>query len=416
MKLMHTRLGEVVIEEAIRYALKEPERNMGKLLGWSKKLCIRDKDRQAIESLEKCLEDPESNWSLYVKKLLNEIDPDIIIKMGTNFFFNASIFGLPMQKDNAKKYGCSIPWAILIEAVPGGLGRSGHCSSGEADVFNLEYEVMDRIINEGKQLGIFMYGFSGGEPLMRKDEIIALCKKHDSCAFMLFTGGEPVDRRFAEALKETGNIAVLLKSEGSEAQDKTVFEKMDLLRESRCLFGFFTEYGRSNMEALTSQEYIETMLGKGCRFGLYFPYIPAAGDEAEAATVTAEQKAYIYGRVREIREKYPLLVWDTVSDREYTNGCMGAGKRYFHINAKGECEPCAFVHYSSINIKEHTLIQALKSPLFKCFRKRQPFSRSPLRACPLLDKPEKLKAIIEEAKAYPTDNRKEETEEQYKVD
>ena len=47
------------------------------------------------------------------------------------------------------------------------------------------YEVMDKVITQGKELGIYAYLFTGGEPLVRKDDIIRLCEKHKDC--LLYT-------------------------------------------------------------------------------------------------------------------------------------------------------------------------------------------------------------------------------------
>ena len=44
---------------------------------------------------------------------------------------------------------------------------------------NLTFEQMDDIITQGKELGIYFYMFTGGEPLMRKKDIIRLCEKHN---------------------------------------------------------------------------------------------------------------------------------------------------------------------------------------------------------------------------------------------
>ena len=49
---------------------------------------------------------------------------------------------------------------------------------------NLSFEDMDRIVTQGKELGIYLYFFTGGEPLVRKDDIIRLCEKHDDCGSM----------------------------------------------------------------------------------------------------------------------------------------------------------------------------------------------------------------------------------------
>jgi MoaA/NifB/PqqE/SkfB family radical SAM enzyme len=73
-----------------------------------------------------------------------------------------------------------------------------------------------------------------------------------------------------------------------------------------------------------------------------------------------------------------------------------------HINAHGDVEPCAFIHYATCNIKDTTLFEALKSPLMQAYRKRQPFNENMLRPCPMLDNPEKLREMVHEANAYST--------------
>ena len=42
---------------------------------------------------------------------------------------------------------------------------------------------------------------------------------------------------------------------------------------------------------------------------------------------------------------------DFWNDGIYTKGCIPGGKRYFHINARGDAEPCAFVHFAVDNVK-----------------------------------------------------------------
>jgi hypothetical protein len=119
--------------------------------------------------------------------------------------------------------------------------------------------------------------------------------------------------------------------------------------------------------------------------------------------VTPEERAYMYRRIREIRETKPIFAMDFWNDGEYAHGCIAGGRRYLHINAAGDVEPCAFIHYSNVNIHDVTLLEALQSPLFMAYRKRQPFNDNMLRPCPLLDNPEMLQAMVKESGAKSTD-------------
>ena len=39
---------------------------------------------------------------------------------------------------------------------------------------NLTFDEMDSVITQGKELGIYLYMFTGGEPLVRKEDIIKI--------------------------------------------------------------------------------------------------------------------------------------------------------------------------------------------------------------------------------------------------
>ena len=104
-----------------------------------------------------------------------------------------------------------------------------------------------------------------------------------------------------------------------------------------------------------------------------------------------------------IRQAKPLFTLDFWNDGEYAGGCLAGGRRYLHINANGDMEPCAFIHYSDSNIRIKKLLEALQSPLFLAYRRGQPFNENHLRPCPLLDNPGALTEAVQTAGAHSTD-------------
>jgi hypothetical protein len=94
-------------------------------------------------------------------------------------------------------------------------------------------------------------------------------------------------------------------------------------------------------------------------------------------------------------------------------GCIAGGRSYCHINANGDIEPCAFVHYSDSNIREKSLLEAYKSGLFMGYHDNQPFNENMLRPCPVLDNPGALTAIVEKSGAKSTDYQNLETAKEY---
>ncbi len=78
---------------------------------------------------------------------------------------------------------------------------------------------------------------------------------------------------------------------------------------------------------------------------------------------TPEQRVETYHRIRRYRATKPLFAMDFQNDAEYVGGCIAGGRRYLHINANGDIDPCVFIHYSDSNIREKTLLEALQSPM-----------------------------------------------------
>ncbi|MFY9145431.1 MAG: SPASM domain-containing protein, partial [Bacteroidales bacterium] len=117
----------------------------------------------------------------------------------------------------------------------------------------------------------------------------------------------------------------------------------------------------------------------------------------------AEQRRFMFEQITKFRKTKPLFTMDFWNDGEVANGCIAGGRSYLHINANGDIEPCAFIHYSDSNIYDKSLIEAFQSPLFQQYRANQPFSDNPYRPCPLLDNKGKLAEMVEISGAKSTD-------------
>ena len=118
---------------------------------------------------------------------------------------------------------------------------------------------------------------------------------------------------------------------------------------------------------------------------------------------SAEQRKDLYRFVRDMRSKKPLFTLDFWNDGEFVGGCIAGGRRYLHINAAGDVEPCVFAHYSNANIHDVSLLEALKSPLFMAYYENQPFDGNLLRPCPILDNTGRLADMVDATSARSTD-------------
>lgn len=412
MKSAKQLISTAVLNQGINYIEKDPAANAAKLVNWASKLVTKENHKQYAQTFKKIVSDPTSNWYVLMQKALTQYDKNIIKKVIINFIVNASIMGVPQQDKFREKYHCNIPWAILMDPTAAcNLKCTGCWAAKYNKAASLSNEILEKIITQGKELGIYMYIYSGGEPLVRKQDLIDLAKKHDDCMFLAFTNATLVDEDFARQMVEAGNFALAISVEGTEQETdmrrgqgtyQKVMHSMDILKKYGVPFGFSTCYHHYNVETVGSDEYVDLMVDKGCLFGWYFTYMPLGQDAKLDLMATAEQREYMYHRVREMRDTKPIFTIDFWNDGEFSNGCIAGGKKYLHINANGDVEPCAFIHYSNANIKDVSLLEALQSPIFKQYYAGQPFNQNYLRPCPVLDNPEKLKAMVHAAGARST--------------
>jgi len=184
---------------------------------------------------------------------------------------------------------------------------------------------------------------------------------------------------------------------------RAVLKAMAVLKRNRLPFGISTCYTSRNTEIIGSEEYFDEMIANGAKFAWFFTYMPVGVEAVPDLMVTPMQREFMYQKIREFRKIKPLFTMDFWNDGEYVNGCIAGGRSYLHINANGDIEPCAFIHYSDSNIKEKTLLEAFKSPLFMQFKENQPFNNNHLRPCPLLDNYGKLAEMVDKSGAKSTD-------------
>lgn len=401
------------LKKVLAYLDSDPDNNIPKIIEWVEKF---DKDgivSKQMDTIKEVLANKDSNWYKLVNSLYTDIDPDVRKKLFENFIINATIIGGKRQKKSKEENNCNIPWAILMDPTSAcNLHCTGCWAAEYGNKMNMDFDTLDSIITQGKKLGTYMYIYSGGEPLVRKDDLIKLCEKHNDCAFLAFTNSTLIDEKFADEMLRVKNFVPAISVEGFEEETdfrrgegtyNAVIKAMDILKEKRLPFGISCCYTSKNTDVIGSEKYIDDMIAKGAKFAWFFTYMPVGSGAVTDLLATAPQREYMYHQIREFRNTKPIFTMDFWNDGEYVNGCIAGGRCYLHINANGDIEPCAFIHYSDSNIHESTLLQAYKNPLFMQYKENQPFNNNHLRPCPLLDNPGRLSEMVQKSGAKSTD-------------
>lgn len=409
------RAVDLVLGQILKYIDKQPEKNLLKLVGAAEKLAGNLFPAKNFDAFRKAIHDPENIWTGYVLSILRDMDRSALRK-GIMAMGYGTYVGTKTVRANREKYKCNFPYILLFDPTSACNRKCKGCWSAEyGSKYSLTLEEMQSIVNQGTELGSHLYMMTGGEPLIRKKDILTLCEAHPDCMFLCYTNATLIDEDFCREMNRVGNLSLALSIEGSEESNDfrrgegsyaTTMRAMDLLKKHRCFFGMSVCYTSANIDMVTSDAFIDQMIEKGVKFGLYFNYMPIGANAVPELIPSPAQREHMYKWLRRMRNSKsgkPMFVMDFQNDAEYVGGCIAGGRNYFHINSAGDIEPCVFIHYSDANIRTHTLLEALHSPLFQAFFHNQPFNDNHLRPCPMLENPQYLRKMVDETGAKSTD-------------
>lgn len=410
-KSIKETMQEFTVNQALKYLEGNPEENIPKLMAFVDKFMPKDwyvNQRNAIRNaIEK-----KNNWYQLILRLY-ELDPGVRRAFFQNFITNASLKGSALQEEVSKANNCNVPWAILLDPTTAcNLNCTGCWAAEYGHQYNLTLEDIDSIVTQGKEMGTYMYIYTGGEPTVRRKDVFKICEMHPDCEFLAFTNGTMIDEEFCQDMLRVKNFVPAISLEGFEkANDgrrgEGVYHKvrhaMELMKEHKLPFGISVCYTSQNFEDVSSEEFYDMMIESGALFVWFFHYMPVGHGAVTDLLPTPEQREEMYHRIRHFRETKPIFGMDFQNDGEYVGGCIAGGRRYLHINAKGDVEPCVFIHYSNVNIHDVSLLDALKSPIFQAYHDNQPFNNNHLRPCPMLENPGRLEAMVKETGAVNTD-------------
>ena len=204
------------LEQAFDYLYKDPENNLLKLMNWADKFSDGEFVSQR-KAIREAIENPAHPYHDYILHIIHDIDPEVMKTLAVNFFINASLIGWSKQEENRAKYNCNVPWAILLDPTSAcNLHCTGCWAAEYGNKLNLTFDEIDSIIQQGKKLGVYMYIYTGGEPLTRKNDLIRLCEKHNDCVFLCFTNATLIDEKFADEMLRVKNFIPAISLEGDE--------------------------------------------------------------------------------------------------------------------------------------------------------------------------------------------------------
>ena len=402
--------AEIALGQALGLLGDNPDKNVKHVIRAVDHFARGEKQQIAREWIHDWLAEGRPGREFLERMLLN-VHPNVrrryLARMIVNIFFKN-----PESMEHCfQKYGIIQPQVMLVSPTMRCNFRCQGCYAASYErKDDMKPEVLDRVLGEAEEMGVNFLVILGGEPFIYPD-LFDVIQKHDKSFFQIYTNASLIDAPMAKKLAEIGNIAPQVSVNGpAEYTDASrgkgaflqVMQAMDNLRKAGCVFGFSSLVTRENIDAICTDEWFDLLVKKGALYGWLFLYMPVGANPNPDLMPTPEQRNKLRLFIRHVRQTKPILPADFWSDGALTGGCIAGGRVYFHINHRGDVEPCIFCHFATHNINNCSLAEALASPFFVDIRKGQPFSYNTLRPCPMIDHPAEMWKIIQKHKARAT--------------
>ncbi len=275
------------------------------------------------------------------------------------------------------------------------------CCEG-APTNQLTDEDWGKVFNEAEEMGISFILLAGGEPLVRKDVILQAAKV-PNILFPIFTNGTMLGDEYINILDKHRNLVPILSIEGDELHTdnrrgtgvyKKLIDAMAVMKKKYIAFGASVTVTKDNLEEALSEEFIDGLTEKGCKAVIYVEFVPVSKDTEHLAPDDSDRE-YFNERLTALREKYDNTLFIAFpGDEKSSDGCLAAGRGFFHINSHGGAEPCPFSPYSDINVKEASLREVINSKLFAALRSGDMLIEDHKGGCVLFERREQVEALL----------------------
>ena len=298
------RLKAFGISKALDYLDRDPDANLPRLMEWLDKYAGERLSPPYQALFHQAMTDPDNNWHQLIRSMYTDIDNRILKKIFENFIIHGHLLDWPAKKEDGQLSQDQAPWSVIIDpSFPCAMD----CTGCGASIFgvrpSMEFDSLDEELEARKARGCHLFIFSGGNPLARQEEIIALCNKHTGCVFAVFTPPASITPSLCEDLLRVRNLfpAIQVDVDPADAQRASL-----LLREHKLPFGVACRCTADNADRVATEEYYDRIIDSGAKFCWFFT-CPAYGGPAAP---TREQLLDLHRRVQAFRKTKPLLTLD----------------------------------------------------------------------------------------------------------
>ncbi len=337
--------------------------------------------------------------------------PKCVEKIVNNLIINEFAIGEPLRQQKMHEHKVVLPKLGVISPT---YACNLNCVGCYAGMYGRKYELtkeeVEKVIREANELGIYFWVITGGEPFYWP-HLMDILEEFDDNYFLIYTNGTLITDEVAQKLSKLGNATPAISVEGFELDTdwrrgrgvfKSIMETWERLRKYGVPFGASITATRMNHDTLMKDEFWKFLEEQQVVYAWVFQYMPVGINASMDLVPTAQQRYERFFKTDEVRlgGKFAFVA-DFWNHGFLTHGCLAAGAKYFHVNAKGYVEPCVFQQFAVDSIREKSLLEILKSPFFESYKRMVPYSNNLFRPCPIIDNPKVYRAMVKHFNAIP---------------
>jgi len=337
--------------------------------------------------------------------------PKCVEKIINNLIINEFAIGEPVRQQKMHDHRVVLPKLGVISPT---YACNLNCVGCYAGLYGRKYELtkeeVSKVIQQANELGIYFWVITVGEPFYWP-YLMDILEEFNDNYFLIYTNGTLITEEIAEKLSKLGNATPAISVEGFELDTdwrrgrgvfKSIMETWDRLRRHGVPFGASITATRMNHDTLMKDEFWKFLEEQQVVYAWVFQYMPVGINASMDLVPTPQQRYERFFKTDEVRlgGKFAFVA-DFWNHGFLTHGCLAAGSKYFHVNAKGYVEPCVFQQYAVDSIREKSVLEILKSPFFESYKRMVPYSNNLFRPCPIIDNPKVYRAMVKHFNAIP---------------
>lgn len=272
----------------------------------------------------------------------------------------------------------------------------------EAEETAIDIATLNRVITEAKELGNAFFGILGGEPFMHPD-LLDLLAAHPDCYFQIFTNGQFITQKVAQALRRLGNATPLVSIEGLDLVSDERRGRPDVFQrtlrglahclEARLLTGVATSICQSNLDELLSEQWLRELIRRGVHYVWYYTYRPVGPRMNPQLALDPEQMLRVRRFIAAMRARVPIGIVDAYYNAAGQALCPMTTGISHHVNPRGDIEPCPVLQFAVEGIRDPRGLRAavVESAFLRDFRE---VAGRHTRGCIILERPDLVQELV----------------------